>query len=610
MTQAITLRLVTRQAGGGEIVRTRRIETGEAMIGRAPECDIYLPDLAVDMQHALLRVSGLNRVTVESLTGLPFQVDGKFGLRADLDMRSSPVLGFGDYRLQLGLGAEGDIAVTVTRKEDEAEATQAAFSLRAGSFGRRRMAWALGLGILAFCLILPFAGRALQDSMTIHPDKQWSTGPLSKAHAFLEQDCQACHVKAFVAVRDNACLSCHQAGRADAVQARADDRVKQLGSPFLPLLMVDHAPHGRLQRAMPPPPTIGGKVAGVFETVMNHPTDRCASCHREHTTAPPDPALTRTSDILRAGKPALVVVNDCAGCHSRLKMRLSDTRLIDTPDWNRHPDFRPRVVTGFDGAGLPRLQRIALNGSPAEANGLTFSHRIHMNPMGGVARQGFELGLTKGYGAALTCDSCHRADGAGGFKPIQMERDCGACHSLAFAQVGGQLRTLRHHDMRNIAGVLRGAQVPPGAPSVDPAVLRRAMQPGGLCVDCHTVRPSPGPFGGEIQPVDVAYRLLPAGDFNHAVPAHAGQGERAAQCADCHKATTSDRASDFLLQGIDTCRACHGKTEHETPRFAGAQCTECHGYHSPGQAPRTGQDRLFTTLGLPPGAKPRGLPTF
>ena len=48
MIQAITLRLITRQAGGGEIVRTRRIDAGEALIGRAPHCDIHLPDLSGD----------------------------------------------------------------------------------------------------------------------------------------------------------------------------------------------------------------------------------------------------------------------------------------------------------------------------------------------------------------------------------------------------------------------------------------------------------------------------------------------------------------------------------------------------------------------------------
>ena len=605
MAQAITLRLITRQAGGGEIVRTRRLESGQALIGRATASDIYLPDLSVDMEHAVLRVTGQSRVSVDSLSGEPFLVDGKSARRVELEVVRGHKLTFGAFDLLLGQGGEGDIAVTVLRREEEHAPSASVFSLKAAVFGRRRMAWTLGLAILALCLILPFAAGAYFSHLRIHPDQQWSTGPLSKAHAFLEKDCQACHQRAFVAVRDQACLSCHKAG---GDTARIDARVSAKGSPFLPLLVSEHASHERLVRAMPPPATIGGRVASVFQMAMNHPTDRCASCHREHTTAPPDPNVRPTADVVRPGKPALIVVSDCAGCHSRLKMRLPATGLIDTPDWSRHPEFRPLVTTGFDGPA-PRLQRIALSAHPQEANGLTFSHRIHMSATGGVARQGEVLGRARGYGAALTCGSCHRPEG-GGFKPIQMERDCGACHSLAFAQVGGELKALRHHDMRNVMGVLRGSLTPADAPRVDPGVLRRALAPGGLCVDCHTVRPAAGPLGAAVAPVHLADRVLPWGDFNHGVSAHAGIGKGAAACADCHKAQASDRAQDLLIDGIATCKACHGKTEHQTAAFAGAQCAECHSFHQPGQAPRTGQDRLFTALGLPAGAKPRGLPTF
>ena len=608
MTQAITLRMITRQAGGGEIVRTRRLEWSDASIGRAAESDIQLPDLAVDMEHAILKVTGQDRVTIESLSGRPFVSEGRAVTRVDLDVTHTHTVTFGEYDLVLSAGGEGDIAITVLRHEAEHHPSVSLFSLKAALFGRRRMAWTLGLAILALCLIVPLAGRAWLQHIHIHPDQQWSTGPLSKSHAFLDKDCQACHARAFVAVRDEACLSCHRSSPDPAEVARIDARVTDKGSPFLPLLVSEHADHHKLVRAMPPPPTIRGKVGRIFETALNHPSDRCASCHLEHTTAPPDPAAPKTADILRPGKPALVVVSDCAGCHSQLKMRLPSTGLIDTPDWNRHPDFRPLVTVGFDGP-QPRLQRISLAGRPLEANGLTFSHRIHMNPVGGVARQGQALGEARGYGAALTCQSCHRPDG-GGFKPIEMERDCGACHSLAFAQVGGTLQTLRHHDMRNIVGVLRGSLPPAHPPQVDPAVLRRAMAPGGLCVDCHTVRPATGPLGGEIAPVHLTNRALPWGDFDHAVAAHAGRGKDAAACADCHKASTSDRTQDVLIEGIATCKACHGKTEHQTPAFAGAQCAECHSFHAPGQAPATGQDRLFTALGLPAGVKPRGLPTF
>ena len=605
MTQTITLRLITRQAGGGEIVRTRAIDWGEALIGRGSHCDICLNDLAIDIEHGVLKVVGEDRVQVEVFGTDPFLADGKAATRAELDVRSSHTISIGEFVLVITKGGEGDIAVTVMRREDgELHPTPSLFSLRASVFGRRRMAWVFGVAIFLLCLIAPLAGRELFAHARIHPDQQWSTGPLSKSHAFLEKDCQACHAKAFVAVRDSTCLSCHQKA---GDTARIDARVEAKGSPFLPLLMSDHAPHQRLVKAMPPPPTIRGKVAAVFETAVDHPRDRCASCHREHTTAAPDPAAPKTADILRPGKPALVVVNDCQACHARLKMRLSDTTLIDTPDWNRHPEFRPLMTVGFDGA-KPKLERVSLAGHPQEQNGLTFSHRIHMSATGGVARQAEVLGSGRGYGGALTCQSCHRPDG-GGFKPVEMERDCGSCHSLAFAGGPGNLQVLKHHDMRNIAGVLRGAQVSSG-PSVNPAVLRSALSPGGLCFDCHIIKPSSGPFGAAIEPVNIADKVLPRGDFNHAVPAHAGIGKNAAACADCHKADASTRSQDYLIEGIATCKACHGKTEHETTAFGGSQCSECHSYHAPGQAPATGQDRLFTALGLPAGVKPRGLPTL
>ena len=95
----------------------------------------------------------------------------------------------------------------------------------------------------------------------------------------------------------------------------------------------------------------------------------------------------------------------------------------------------------------------------------------------------------------------------------------------------------------NLVGYLLGALDPETTRDVEkfldgePAarqrldVLRRALAPGGLCVDCHTVRPVAGPLGGEISPVHLANRVLPWGDFNHGVPAHAGVGTGAAACA-------------------------------------------------------------------------------
>jgi hypothetical protein len=41
-------------------------------------------------------------------------------------------------------------------------------------------------------------------------DASWRTGALSSVHHGLEDQCEACHVEPFVAVRDQTCLACHK----------------------------------------------------------------------------------------------------------------------------------------------------------------------------------------------------------------------------------------------------------------------------------------------------------------------------------------------------------------------------------------------------------------
>ena len=48
----LTIRHITRRSDGTDIVRTRRIEGDQAIVGRAEDCDIVLPDLALLPRHA------------------------------------------------------------------------------------------------------------------------------------------------------------------------------------------------------------------------------------------------------------------------------------------------------------------------------------------------------------------------------------------------------------------------------------------------------------------------------------------------------------------------------------------------------------------------------
>lgn len=601
MAQTFHLRLITQRAGGGDpIVRERTLDQDALSIGRASGNDIVLPDLAVDPHHARLRFTGPGRVSLEAIAGAPFEVDGRLAMDATLDAVSRPTARFGRFSLALEPVEDG-VCIVVSRDEEEPNVSPSVFSLRAKVFGRRKMAWALASSILLLCLAVPLVFALFAANPRIQADKQWSTGPLSTAHAFLQNDCKSCHAKAFVAVRDTACLSCHAADQAPKALSSA----KRMGSPFEPRLIAQHADHAKLMKATPPPPGVGAKINVLVQRAFNHPTDRCASCHVEHTKA-----RGGASDAPASDKPKLIVVQTCESCHGELKMRLGTTELIDTPDWGRHPNFRVQVMT--EAGPNPKLRRVALDTAPQERNGLIFPHRLHLDPLGGVARQAIALGKSAGYGAALECADCHRRDATGKtFKPIEMERDCGACHSLAYDRVGGRVRNLPHGDVNKVIATLAGRSgaTQPGPERARPGDIRPAafsaagasafratFSPGGACYDCHTIT-----WAGDtvrFAPVKLAARYLPHGGFDHAVPEHGGPGVSKTGgfvCADCHRAKLSDKSADVLIPDLAKCGTCHGKTTAQIPAADDADCTTCHSFHAPGEAtPRPGQPPLRT----------------
>jgi hypothetical protein len=610
---SFTLRQISRQAGGGEIVRTRAFEAAAIVLGRGADCDIQIPDLALALRHLTLTSLGGGRVRLEAL-GPPVEVDGSKLARAEFAADQSPVLTLGEFRLAIGRGeGTGETALTLTKADgdhDDHEDEAKVFALRASVFGKRRTAWVAGLAVLVLCLVLPVAGFMLHANARIHPDHQWSAGPLSKSHAFLENDCAACHQAAFVAVGDAACLSCHQAGRAAEAQAAAFLRVKQAGSPFEPRLVMDHAAHDRLMFAAPLPDDWAGKAQALLRRTFHRPSDTCASCHLEHLSAT---GVKPTVNAPPAPKPILAVVNDCAACHAKLQEHVRGTPLRDTPDWTRHPDFRPLVTLAA--GNPPTLQRIAMADHPREDSGLKFPHRMHLSATGYVARMSQELGAARGYGGTLDCASCHHGDGDGrGFKPVQMERDCGACHSLGFAKVGGVVKSLPHGHPDQVVAALtayfggRTAAMPSGdgrrlpgiaaeaerARELNAAgtggaagVVRAVFAKGGICAECHTVlAPSaPGSLAYGIAPVSLSGRFLPRSTFDHAVPAHRQDALGMQTCTSCHAADRSDDAHDLMLPRIADCDACHGKDKTPAvPAAAAADCGECHSYHAPNRA--------------------------
>jgi len=560
------LRTIDITADGRRIVRDKAVDKPALTVGRAAENDIHLPDLAVEASHARLTASG-SRVEAQATGTLGFGLDGQTVRQASIDARTGAELRFGGARITVGM-AEGDVLLTVepVPENSDKDPEKDGLALSAVMPGKRRVAWILAGLVLAFFLALPVISNLtrsddLKQSQVVG-DSSWTPGPLSLAHHQLEGKCEACHVKPFQSVRNETCMSCHKS-------------------------VHDHAPADRIHaaRAEPGP---GGIVLAAFSRAFGKEgPGSCVECHREHE------GMTRM---------ALPAQQFCADCHGSLKDRLKDTRLGNASDFaGMHPQFTPAVVVD---PSRKLLRTESLDSNPRENSGLTFPHRMHLDPRGGVARMAATLAGEKGYGTnGMVCSDCHHPSEDGvRFKPISMERDCEACHSLVYDKVGPIFRKLKHGDVDqmvadlSVAGnttqpVVTGRSRPGAFASGQPyfarfsrpvggGLIAGALGKDGVCGECHTATLHNG--RPAVVPVVIPQRYMANGWFDHA--AH-----KQTKCSECHAATGSERSSDVLLPKIAECRTCHlgeqaqglFRPKDKVP----SGCAMCHAYHPTGTAP-------------------------
>lgn len=595
------VRQISRTSEGREIVRTATHDAKIIAIGRDAGSEIHLADLAVELHHARLTMLDGGRIDVESVCGLPFEIDGRNTIHSDIDPASGAELRFGSHRISVS-GEGGSAILTVERVEALSDASEAKeeiglFTLKGLLPGRRPAAWTfIGLVLLLF-LAWPIYTYATSHGVAkrpagFHADHLWTSGPLSAAHKGLENDCQACHVNKFEAVRDKACLTCHK-----------DDAH-------------DHAAPARLAGAREAP-GIGGRIKGVFQVAFNHPAGRCVDCHVEHQGAGRMPPTAQAF---------------CADCHGSLNTRLTDTKLKNASDFGTdHPQFTPAVSVGISARDNRLYKRVSLDARPADDNGLKFPHALHLSRTNGVARMAQTMRVEQGWGNSLACKDCHTpsADGTR-FKPIEMEKNCGMCHSLAFDNIGGTIRTLRHGEPAMVVADLRafyrstgparpislgglarrrpgdyaaaktaqdyviGARAYPGRAE---EAIQSVFSRGGACYDCHVVTPTGNgaePF--HIRKVFQPDRYMLKGWFDH-------NAHKSETCASCHKAEQSRAATDLLLPDLASCRTCHvgeaGARLKPVKTATPSSCAMCHDYHVDAGAPWLVREKVNRAKGQP-----------
>ena len=352
-----------------------------------------------------------------------------------------------------------------------------------------------------------------------------SPGLVSSGHAPIGERCSECHSER-QGVESGRCQRCHDPAGA---------------------LNLTHTAH-----------VFAGSSGGENTPLGDVSCDRC---HREHQG--------------RAARPARVGRFECAQCHFA--------------SFAAHPEFR-----------VVRERR-------GEASGIRFDHAQHLAAIG--------------TGAA-SCTECHEPPAAGrDFAPISFDRHCAGCHELSgvvhkdpkvlaawhaarrlfdpggfAAERGGLLtrRTRLETRLARIGQSSTGAAAPPpaltlgarkqleaalddlkgqiqlvtgtdeAAPPTDAARAQVALQElNQPCRACHV----PDAAGAFVR-VKAARRVLGRAEFAHAPHL------LYADCATCHpKVALSTLADDLHLEGIASCRSCHG-----APGVSD-DCQECHRYH-------------------------------
>ena len=446
---AFRVRQIVVSASGRRIARDRVVEAASLRIGRASD-KAEVADLAVEPHHALAELLPGGRLAIRALGTLGFAADGKAVREFSFDPATPTDLRFGSTTLGISREA-GEVLIVVQANDLDGDATadlvadKARFSLGRVMLSSRVLGWSLLAVILGLFLALPVvthltaAGTpprpdAMRQPSHVIGDASWNPGPLSLAHHGLTKHCEACHVKPFQSVRNETCIACHKDTH-------------------------DHAAPDRLALARGPGGTGAQLLLAVGHAFGREPQGACTDCHVEHQgTGAMEPPRQKF----------------CADCHAGLGARIANTPLGNAADFGtQHPEFRIAVTTNAD-TGAHAM--VSLSDHPRQDTGLTFSHRIHLDRSGGVAKMAMTLGQ---YGQPLECPACHRraSDGVS-FEPVRMERDCESCHSLVYDRVGTTMLRLRHGDIAQMQADL--ARAGPNPPIVTGRARPGSFVPGGL----------------------------------------------------------------------------------------------------------------------------------
>jgi pSer/pThr/pTyr-binding forkhead associated (FHA) protein len=573
----VRVRLASIKTGrsGSRASDERNFDVPSFRIGRGTENDLCLNDLSLSLNHLQLEMRGRDLFVVQRGAGNVL-VNGREV--EEKEIGTGDEIRIGRFELRVVEPPAGvDVSLELEERERLVESRAALdkrtrIGVERGLFTRRKLFWAL-------CLAAGGLGYAVSRDSARY-EEAWNSGPISRKHAFIANDCKRCHETAFEPVSNGACLTCHAA--------------------------------------------VGHHTEAVIRPTRLSEA-RCASCHVEHNGL-------RGLAALGSGL--------CSECHTDLAALVPDTELGDASDFHsRHPQFRLRLASEAPG-GARRPEYREWRSDLRESPGVRFSHLRHVGKSvtqpEGKGSDHLDCGRCHSLDAGgmymrpisfkALCQDCHSLafDDVFGDRqayhgdPVKMRKELIEAYSNLLLEGSSQQNDLPRARRPSIF-VRPGQQLTQKERqivyrwAVDQAehAEERLMGRDGECARCHEPSLSSARDGGRgLQPVSIPSVWMPKSAFRHETHAPF-------PCRDCHPAaavydpdpdaatprpawsfpesrpyalftsgelakleglTASKNAQDILVPGIDRCRDCHGGATAAPPLVA-SECVLCHPFH-------------------------------
>jgi len=395
--------------------------------------------------------------------------------------------------------------------------------------------------------------------------KVYSSGPLSASHAVFTQQCSLCHfarTASFSAqVRDQACLSCHDAPAHHANQT------------FTPACSSCHLEHK------------GSRMLAATSD------SSCSQCHADLQTRDGQPHYAASIASFAKGHPEFSALRPGKADPGRVK-------------FNHYVHLQPHLMGPNNARVEPSCDDC--HRTTKGNDGWPYAATFDTSLAGNSVPQGLKpASLVPGDGAAEAAPFPLRQRY---MAPISFSQNCAACHTLQFdrrfgtGQVPHEKPEVVHAFLLKKFGEYIAAH-PEAVHEVNPSdrqIPERVRVPrvarnanewvqfrtedaewllwSKTCKQCHSLSPDGGPL-----PV-VAKSNLTARWLSHARFDH--HAHRMMTCSACHANTLNSReTSDVLLPGVQTCQQCH--REDKPKEAAEGRCFECHQYHDWTKAKRT-----------------------